>query len=270
MTITENTRTSPLSDSMSSRPIVRDGARRNAVLASLSPQAMALIEKHLHERSHEEGTVLWEPGEPMGRVYFPHSGLISILMPTGDGHAIEVAALSREGAAGLHQCLNGSCANTRAVTQVGGTLAWMPAQQFKEAAEQSPELRTAAEVCSEWLLLQAQQTAACNAVHSADTRFCRWLLQAADLMESDLIPSTQETIAQMLGIRRTTVTLIAQRLQANGLISYRRGRIAIRNRNGLQAAACGCYAALGSGERPAERLTGGRLEPTEAAASDRP
>lgn len=219
-------------------------ARRNLVLAALSPQAMALLGPHLHERDCQEDTVLWEPGETLGRVYFPHSGMISISMPTDDGHGIEVAGLSREGAAGLPSAMSTAPARTRAITRIGGTFSWMPAPHFKEAVEHNQEIRTAATRCNDWLLAQAQQLTACNAVHSADARFCRWLLQTADRVESDIIPSTQEAIAQMLGIRRTTVTLIAQRLQASGAISYRRGRITIRNRKGLQTTACGCYAAL--------------------------
>src|SRR5258707_14313795 len=110
------------------------------------------------------------------------------------------------------------------------------------------------------LLAQSQQLAACTAVHPADARFCRWLLQSAERVEGEVIPSTQETIAQALGIRRTTVTLIAQGLQMEGMISYRRGKIRIRNREGLRTAACDCCAALGRANWPSERFTNSAAE----------
>jgi CRP-like cAMP-binding protein len=114
-----------------------------------------------------------------------------------------------------------------------------------------------AAVCNSWLLLQAQQIAACNAVHSADARFCRWLARASDVLSSEVIPVTQEAIAQALGIRRTTATLIAQQLQVKGAISYSRGRIVIRDRAALRAGACDCCHALGRARWPSELLRNG-------------
>jgi CRP-like cAMP-binding protein len=225
------------------------------VLAALSPRAFALLESHLRYRDFPEGSVLWDAGAPTERVYFPLSGVISVVLPVKDGSGIEVASVGREAAAGLG--FGQSRSVTQGVTLISGTLSYISATQLAAAARQNEEISRVAAICSDWLLAQAQQFAACNAVHPADARFCRWLLQAAERVEGEVIPSTQETIAQALGIRRTTVTLIAQGLQMEGMISYRRGKIRIRNREGLRNAACDCCNALSRAYWPAERLKGG-------------
>jgi CRP-like cAMP-binding protein len=227
------------------------------VLAALSPRAFSLLESHLRYRDFPEEHVLWDAGVPTERVYFPLSGVISVVLPIKDGSGIEVASVGREAAAGLGFGPGPSRSVTQGVTLISGTFSYISASQLAAAARQNEELGRIMAICSEWLLAQAQQIAACNAVHPADARFCRWLLQAAERVEGEVIPSTQETIAQALGIRRTTVTLIAQGLQMEGMISYRRGKIRIRNREGLRNAACDCCNALGRAYWPAERLKGG-------------
>jgi CRP-like cAMP-binding protein len=220
------------------------GACDNALMDALSPGARALLDRHADEREFGEGTTLWNAGESIGQVYFPLSGMISILVSPGHGSGIEVAAIGRESAAGVGLARDGGHANMRAVVQVRGRFMCLPVHVFTAAQQQSEEIEKAAAAIDRWLLLQAQQTAACNAVHPAEARFCRWLLRASAATASDLIPITQETIGQLLGIRRTTVTLIAQQMQSTGLISYRRGHIALRDRARLEAAACECHAAL--------------------------
>jgi CRP-like cAMP-binding protein len=227
---------------------------RNAILAALSPRAFSILEAHLRHRDFPEGSVLWDAGAPAERVYFPLSGIISVVLPVKDGSGIEVASVGREAVAGLGYG-SGSRSITQGVTLISGTFSYMSATQLANAAKQNEELGRLATTCCDWLLAQSQQLAACNAVHAADARFCRWLLQSSERVEGDVIPSTQETIAQALGIRRTTVTLIAQGLQMEGMISYRRGKIRIRNREGLRAAACDCCTALGRPNWPSERFT---------------
>src|SRR6516225_8587437 len=232
---------------------------RNAVLAALSPRAFSLLESHLRYRDFPEGSVLWDAGAPTERVYFPLCGIISMVLPVKDGSGIEVASVGREAVAGL----GSGFGQARSVTQGSGTFSYISASQLAAAARQNEEISRVAAICSDWLLAQAQQLAACNAVHPADARFCRWLLQAAERVEGEVIPSTQETIAQALGIRRTTVTLIAQGLQMEGMISYRRGKIRIRNREGLRTAACDCCAALGRANWPSERFAKSGAESTD-------
>src|SRR5215471_18856806 len=241
--------------------------QQNAALAALSSSAFSILEPHLRYREFEEGAVLWNAGEQVDRVYFPLSGMISIVMPIKDGCGIEVAGVGQEGAAGIDYRLGQSQSVTQGITQIAGMFLYMSALQFAAAARQNDEIDHLAAICCDWVLAQSQQTAACNAVHPADARFCRWLLQAAERIEGEVIPSTQETIAQALGIRRTTVTLIAQGLQMEGMISYRRGKIRIRNREGLRNAACDCCNALGRAYWPAERLKGGGTEASDSQSS---
>jgi len=240
---------------------------KNAVLAALSPRAFSLIESHLRHRDFPEGSVLWDAGAPTERVYFPLSGVISVVLPVKDGSGIEVASVGREAAAGLGYGSGQSRSITQGMTLISGTFSYMSASQLASAARQNEEIARVAATCCDWLLAQSQQLAACNAVHPADARFCRWLLQSAERIEGDVIPSTQETIAQALGIRRTTVTLIAQGLQMEGMISYRRGKIRIRNREGLRNAACDCCAALGRANWPSERLVNSGAEAIDPQGS---
>jgi CRP-like cAMP-binding protein len=227
---------------------------RNAALAVLSPWAFSLLEPHLRYRDFHEGSVLWDAGAPTERVYFPLSGIISVLLPMKDGSSLEVASVGREAVAGLGYPLGQFRSVTRGITLISGTLSYISASQFAAAARQNEEIARFASIWSEWLLAQSQQIAACNAVHPANARFCRWLLQVADRLEGEVIPSTQETVAHALGIRLSTVTVIAQCLQMEGIISYRRGKIRIRDREGLRNAACSCCDELGRARWPAERL----------------
>jgi CRP-like cAMP-binding protein len=233
------------------------GRERNLILAGLSPQASSLLHKHMREQELAEGAVLWGAGGHPSDIFFPLSGMISIRVPSKEGHAIEVATIGREGAAGVHDGSMMLAAVTQAVVQVAGRLAGVSAQAFAAAARESDEIRCVARACRGWPLLQSQLLAACNAVHSADARFCRWLLRASDALATDVVPATQETIAQTLGVRRTTATLIAQHLQLRGAISYSRGRIAIRDRAALQSSACDCYSFLVRRHWPCELLARG-------------
>ena len=255
-------RLTPAATSTTARPRHRTG-----VLAALSSSAFSVLVPHLRHRDFAEGSVLWEAGEQTDRVYFPLSGMISIAVPIKDGGGVEVASVGREGAAGIDYGLGQSQSLTQGVVQIAGTFSYMSALQFANAARQNDEIDRVAAICCNWLLAQSQQMAACNAVHSADARFCRWLLQSGERIDSYVVPSTQETIGRALGIRRTTVTLIAKGIQTAGIISYRRGKIVIRNRDGLRSAACDCCAALGRHNWPSERLIRKGDEPLDPQAS---
>jgi CRP-like cAMP-binding protein len=175
---------------------------------------------------------------------------------TSDGHAIEIATTGCEGAAGLYDHAGRLPTLTQAIVAVSGRFVRIPAPTFAAAMRDSQEIRHMAAVCSNWLQRQCQLTAACNASHAADRRFCRYLVRAGDALATHLIPLTQEAIAQSLGIRRTTATLIARDLQLRGMISYRRGKIMINDRAKLEAAACDCCGALASRYWPSSLLSG--------------
>jgi CRP-like cAMP-binding protein len=241
-------------------------ATSNGVLAALSPEALGRLKPFLRERFFRDGHVLWKGGERPDRVYFPVSGMISLVVATKPGAALEVGSVGLEGAIGFDGGADAPTAPASAVVHASGTFVHMPAREFAAASRQSEELRRVELVCREWILAQAQLGAVCNAVHSADARFGRWLARAAEAIGSDVVAVTQEVAAEMLGLRRTTVTLIAQNLQAAGIIRYRRGVITILNHAALRGAACSCSASLGPSRWPS-RLVASRAD---GAGADRP
>ncbi len=216
----------------------------NRLLAALPAETLAAMSRELKHISMVQGSTLYEAGAQIDDVYFPQSGMVSLLVVSKDGGAIQVAAIGREGAVGLHSAVGKRRSLTRATTQVGGVFSTIRAHVFAQIAQQSAPLRDLIARYTEVLWAEAQQLAACNAMHKASGRLCRWLLQCADRIGSDQLPLTQELISQMLGVRRTTVTLLAQSLQEKGLIKYTRGKIIIVDRKGLERCACECYAVL--------------------------
>ena len=188
-----------------------------------------------------QGAVFLEPGEAIDRIYFPQSGMISLLIVSREGDMVEVSTVGREGALGLHRGLGGRRSFTRATVQIPGRFSAIAAHAFERVSLSSPSLREMIARYTEMLWAEAQQLAACNAVHDASSRLCRWLLQSADHIDSSQLPLTQEFLAQMLGVRRTTVTLLAQELQKQGAVKYSRGKVTILNRKMLEDGACECY-----------------------------
>jgi len=229
----------------------------NGCLSALSAKAMSLFRPYLTETMFAEGTVLWEGKKLASEVYFPVSGLVSIVVAMSDGGSVEVGSIGLEGAACAGFDADQSDFNTRGLVQIGGRFVRLPVSQLL-AAKENTEIENLIAFCRDWILMQAQQEAGCTAVHSADKRFCRWLFQACERMETDTLLLTQETIASVLGIRRTTVTLIAQTLQADGLIRYRRGKIVVLDRARLRAAACECCNSLARQHWPSTRLLDAR------------
>jgi CRP-like cAMP-binding protein len=216
----------------------------NLFLAALPPKEARLLQSDLRLVEYPRGTVLSEPGEPMEDVLFVEGGMISLLTAMSDGAAIENATLGREAILGSLGALGTHHANMRALVQLPVTGLRMHATDLRTAAEKSRQVRRVVLRSTELLQAQLQQTAACNALHSAERRLCRWISQARDRIDSDTIQLTQDFLAQMLAVRRPTVTLIAQGLQNAGLISYRRGRIEILDRQGLERQACECLNAV--------------------------
>jgi CRP-like cAMP-binding protein len=215
---------------------------RNHLLASLPANEYALLQPHLKDLPLKQGTVLAEQGDPIEHVYFPHSGMVSIVIVLAEGEkSVETATVGREGAVSAVAGLGERKANARAIVQVEGHGARIAARQLQAAVKQSPFLRDFIVRYQEMLLHQAQQSTACNALHEARPRLCRWLLQTRDRLDTDVVALTQEFLAQMLGVRRTTVTELARGLQSKGLV---RGKIEILDREGLEDCACECYDAL--------------------------
>jgi len=217
---------------------------QNALLASLTRATAASIEPELQSVSMGSGEVLYEPGDEVEHAFFPHTGMISLLAVMRDGSAIETATVGREGAVGLMIGLGPHSTLTRATVQTPLTASRISASQLRGIVRSNAELREMIVRYNEALLSQVQMTAACNAVHSLEARLSRWILQTSDRVDDEALPLTHELLAQMLGVRRSSVSEIASKLQADGLISYRRGKVFINDRSLLERSACECYESI--------------------------
>ncbi len=216
----------------------------NGILRHLSSKTLALIEPHLHKMKLAQGVVLQETGKPITSVYFPLSGMVSMLAVLKTGEAIEAGIIGREGFVGGYLGPRGWRPFGHAVIQMAGDVMRLNVRHFKNAYDASDELRILVNGYQSVVHFQAQQTAACQALHQVEPRMCRWLLQAQDAVGSDKLNLTQEFLSHMLGVRRTSVSGSANKLQEDGLISYSRGVIRILDRKGLEKNACECYAAV--------------------------
>jgi CRP-like cAMP-binding protein len=224
------------------------GFNANRVLSALSETAISELVPLLHKRGLDKGASVWKSTSPAEWITFPLSGLVSITWTDPQGGGVEVGFAGRDGAVGFS-----SDELTCATVLVPGTFLQIRADRFWTLASDLPELRLMAGYCRDWLLTQARAVAACNALHDVQGRLCRWLLQVSDRAGAE-IPSTQEEIAQLLGVRRTTLTLVAHRLQQEHMISYRRGLIVVRDRTALRAQACSCYHHMAELRPPSERM----------------
>ena len=230
-----------------------DARHPNHLLASLSPADFELLRPHLKpfELVHED--LLFDAGEPANWVYFPHSGVISLVVGLDDGQLIEAARVGRDSLVGGSVALDGKVWLNRGIVQVAGMASILDSDILCEVAAQSLAFRAILIRHEQALFAQAQQSAACNASHGVEARLSRWLLRTRDLTGGDTLELTQEFLAQMLGVRRTSVSLVAHTLQQAGLIRYKRGRIEITDLDGLRETSCECYETVKS---QSDRLLG--------------
>ena len=217
------------------------GKIRNRLLASLSASDLALLTRYLHEVPIEQGQTLEDRGRTVDRVYFPETGMVSLIVSMAEDSALEVGTVGHEGAIGMTAGLGSRISFIQALVQVSGTALRMPASRFQATASQNPRIRAMAARYGEMLLGQVQQTAACNGLHDVSSRVCRWLLQTGDKTDSDVIPFTHEFLGRMLGVQRTTISQVVGKLHAAGLVDTHRGHIHIVDRAGLKKEACECY-----------------------------
>jgi CRP-like cAMP-binding protein len=216
----------------------------NHFLASLSAQDSELLYPHLKSEQFRQGTVLYDAEETIERVYFPHTGVISLVVGLTTGQFVEAGVLGRNSVVGAGGPLDGAIALNRAIAQVESAGMAVETAVLKGLVKESETLRVALVRNDQSASAQTQQVAACNALHELEERLSRWLLQTRDLLRSDTLPLTQEFLSQMLGVQRSSVTLVARKLQEAGLINYRRGRIHVLDVEGLQDSCCECYAAV--------------------------
>lgn len=188
--------------------------------------------------------VIHEPGETLKSAYFCNSGMLSVLNVMPDGKSVEVGLIGSEGFSGTPLVVGFRTSHTRTVVQADATAFRIDADALRAALPKSPQLERLLNRYAQLLAVQVTQIAACNRLHEVDERLARWLLMTQDRVGSHNLPLTQEFLAQMLGTRRSSVTVSAGVLQKAGLISYTRGHVEILDREKLQDASCDCYGLL--------------------------
>jgi CRP-like cAMP-binding protein len=185
--------------------------------------------------------VLYQPRAALDFAYFPSQGVVSLLTVMEDGAGIELATIGNEGMVGLPILMGIAESPSRAVVQVSTSGLRMRADRLKTETSRDTPLRRLLLLYSGSFLFQISQAVACNGLHSVQQRCCRWLLMTHDRVEADEFSMTHEFLAQMLGVRRASITEVLRPLQEDGLIRYRRGRMVVLDREGLEEASCECY-----------------------------
>jgi CRP-like cAMP-binding protein len=213
----------------------------NLLLEQLSEGDLKLLEAHLKPTHFKQHHVLFEADEQIRSVYFPTGAVVSLVVTLSTGEMVEAAMVGRDGVLGGLAALDGKMTLSRGVIQLAGDAVVCDPQVLRSVALKSPQLLSLLIRHEQTVYAQAQQSAACFATHHVQARLCRWLLRARDLSGSDTLSFTQEYLAEMLGVRRTSVTVVAHTLQSAGFIKYARGKIQVLNEEALQEGACECY-----------------------------
>jgi CRP-like cAMP-binding protein len=215
----------------------------NRILRQLSSEELNSIEPWLRPIRLELNVVLLAAGGAIEQVYFPLSGMVSLLSVMQSGEAVETGIVGADGVVGGDAPNNGHVFG-QTMVQIAGEAVTLPKARFVDAYHAHPRLRNLVDRYQLVLLAQAQQNAACHALHSVRSRLCRWMLQSQDMIGSPTFILTQEFLSHMLGVRRNTVSVEAHSLQQAGLIRYARGKITILDRDGLEDCACECYSVI--------------------------
>lgn len=213
----------------------------NKLLAALPSSEYERLLPHLEAVSLSFKQYIYKPNEPIQHVYFPNSGIISMLIVMEDGSTVEVATIGNEGMIGTPILLGADQISAETFVQLSGDAMRMKVDVFRSEVTSGSPLYNLLLRYTLALINQLAQSAACNRLHSIEERCCRWLLLTQDRAESDEFSLTQEFLAQMLGVRRASVSEVAAILQKAGFIHYHRGRMTILDRQALEAASCECY-----------------------------
>jgi CRP-like cAMP-binding protein len=223
-------------------PLNQNGT--NHLLLLLPPNERERVLALCEAQTLEIETVLYKAGGSMDHVYFPLSSMVSLVIDSEDGGTIEVGVVGNEGLVGTPIALGGTTSHVRAVIQVAGKILRMKTKDFRVELERSTRFVDLVQRFAQALTVQISQSVMCNRLHSVEERTCRWILMAHDRAGTDKLHLTQAFLAEMLGIRRPSVTVAAGMLHKAGLISYSRGILTILDRPRLEEAACECYAVV--------------------------
>jgi CRP-like cAMP-binding protein len=218
-----------------------DTLARNQLLASMSPSDLGELAEHFQEISLRIPRGIYEPGAQIDYVYFPTSGLLSVVSNMRNGSTIEVAAVGKDGAIGANVLLGQDQFSHRCFVQMDGSALRISVEKLKSLLPERPQLEKLLLRYIGSLMVASMQGNACNGLHSVEPRCCRWLLMTRDRMTTDDMALTHEFLAQMLGVRRASVSEILKPLRDEGLLDYSRGTIKILDREGIEARACECY-----------------------------
>lgn len=213
----------------------------NRLLCAMPDDVLERLAPRLHHVSLRHGQVLFQVDAPVTHVYFVNRGLVSLIKSMQDGRTVEIGAIGAEGLAGVSALFNLDHALFETVIQLSGDAYRISVPDLRWAMAEEPKLRALLEGYVHVVVSQLAQTAACNRLHSLEQRCCRWLLACHDGAHGDDFHLTHEFLAMMLGARRVSVSIAAGALQRAGLITYKRGRVTVVNRAGLEAASCECY-----------------------------
>ncbi|XUW90620.1 helix-turn-helix domain-containing protein [Burkholderia sp. M6-3] len=223
----------------------------NQLLAGLPAEERARILPNLSPVAMSLGKVVYEPGDRLTHVYLPTTAIISLLHVMENGQSAEIAVVGKDGILGVALFMGGDTISNRAVVQSAGKAYRLSAQFAVEEFARGGYVQRLFLRYTQALITQMAQTAVCNRHHSIAQQFCRWLLLSLDRLQSNELQMTQDLVANMLGVRRASVTEVAQQLQASGAIRYNRGRIEVIDRSSLESHVCECYGVV---RRECERL----------------
>jgi CRP-like cAMP-binding protein len=217
---------------------------RNYLLADLSEGLRDELLPGFGEVALARGQVQYEVGQAVDYVYFPSTAVLSVVTVMRNGQAVESSTIGRESAAPLLCALASRPARSRIFAQIGGSAIRLSAERLRAAVRDGAELMQRVMDHAGSIAFQAEQGVACNILHDASSRLSRWLLMTQDRMGSDILPLTQDYMAIMVGVQRSTISAVANQLRGAGLIRFSRGNVEVLDRAGLEARACECYGVI--------------------------
>ena len=217
---------------------------RNRLLLALPSRDLERLIPELEHVRCERGQTLIDADSPLDHLFFPDSGVISVLGVYSDGQVIEMATIGREGCTGVQAVFGAKSSSARYFAQIPGTSAKMSRRVFAQAMQSMPAFQSVATAYVQAFLEQVMISVACNGAHNVKERLARWLLMMRDRSDDDALPLTQGLLAEMLGVQRPTITIVLREFQRAGLVELSRQRVTIRNRRGLMGKSCECYELL--------------------------
>lgn len=232
-------------------------AAQNQLLAHLSPETYQRLSPHLHHLTFPLEKVLYHPNEPITKIYFPVTALLSWISLIENGTLTEIALVGNEGMVGLPAIWGGESTPNSVIVQGAGDVIMVEAEAMREEFRRGGDLNKELCLYMQAVFTQVAQNAMCNRQHTTEERLARWLLSVQDSVHKDELMLTHDFMARMLGIRRSSVTVSAGILQQAGMIRYARGQLSILDRHKLEETACECYRVVQS---EYHRLLGSRSQ----------